>query len=128
MESTQPWHSPNAVRRHRIEIDSCVLNGRFVAAWRFSRNLHRPETINRLTQEFVAALREIIQHCLGVGVGGFTPADFPQVQIDQAALDRLAAGPGKIADIFPLSPMQSLFFSARRRPSPMQAMISGAAK
>lgn len=111
-ESTQPWHSPAALRRHRLEIDSWVLNGRFVAAWKSSRHLHRPETISCVADAFLQALREIIQHCVMSKAGVCTPSDFPHVPVDQATLDRASAAGARVADVFPLSPMQSLFFSA----------------
>ena len=43
-----------------------------------------------------------------------TPSDFPLAQIDQASLDRLLAEQPGIEDIYPLSPMQTLFFSANQ--------------
>jgi hypothetical protein len=37
---------------------------------------------------FMAALRELIEHCCSAGVGGATPSDFPLAGLDQATLDR----------------------------------------
>jgi hypothetical protein len=35
------------------------------------------------------ALRTIITHCLSPGAGGYTPSDFPEVQLSQKKLDRV---------------------------------------
>jgi non-ribosomal peptide synthase protein (TIGR01720 family) len=54
----------------------------------YSENLHRRETVERVTNRFVGSLRELIKHCRDVGVGGHTPSDFPLAKVDQAWLDK----------------------------------------
>ena len=44
--------------------------------------------------------------------GGRTPSDFPLARLTQSAVDRLVAGHRGIEDIYPLSPIQTLFYSA----------------
>ncbi|MSU58572.1 MAG: amino acid adenylation domain-containing protein [Pedosphaera sp.] len=110
-ESSGPWHSLRNTRRHWLEINSLVVNGRLELRWTFSRNAHRAETIQRVANEFNAALREIISHCIAPGAGGFTPSDFPLAQLDQATLDRIAAATPDLEAICPLSPMQQLFYT-----------------
>lgn len=111
-ESTQPWHGPASGRRYAVEIDSWVLHGCFCAAWRFSKNLHREETVQRLAEAFAQALREIILFARSEGGPVLTPAEFPAARLDQASLTRLGRLPGGVEDVFALSPGQVLFHTA----------------
>lgn len=90
-EATGPDRSPRGIRPHPWEIIAHVRDGQLHVEWRFSSNLHRRETIERLANEFLAALRRLVDHCLSPDAGGATPADFPLAGIDQCDMDRLAA-------------------------------------
>ena len=48
-------------------------------------------TVERLAEAYGDALRSIIEHCRNPQAGGFTPSDFPEAGLDQAALDALMA-------------------------------------
>ncbi|MBX3305833.1 MAG: amino acid adenylation domain-containing protein [Nitrospira sp.] len=109
--SSGPWHSPRQRRRHALEINSMVKEGRLELSWTYCPALHPTETIERLTSEFLAALTQLIEHCRQPSVGGRTPSDFPLAKLEQLAVDRLVAGRKDIEDIYRLSPIQSLFFS-----------------
>ena len=111
-ESTGPWHSRAQRRRHALEINSLVIDGRLELWWTYSQNLHSGTAITKLADEFVRALRELIAHCLSPEAGGRTPSDFPLAQLDQTTLDSLIASQRSFEDIYPLSPIQSLFYSA----------------
>lgn len=89
--STGPDRSPRGRRPHTWEILAHVRGGRLHVHWNYSRNRHRPETIQRLLGVFAAALQAVIAHCLTPGVGGATPSDFPAARVDQDDLDRLSA-------------------------------------
>jgi amino acid adenylation domain-containing protein/non-ribosomal peptide synthase protein (TIGR01720 family) len=111
-ESTGKWHSPKQRRRYALEVNSMVVRGRLQFAFTYSRNLHDVATIQRLSDAFGEALREIAAHCLSPEAGGRTPSDFPLARLDQAAIDRLVGSRRDIEDIYPLSPIQTLFLSA----------------
>jgi amino acid adenylation domain-containing protein/non-ribosomal peptide synthase protein (TIGR01720 family) len=111
-ESTGPWHSPAQRRRHALEINSLVIDGRLELWWTYSQHLHSEAAIGKLADEFLGAVRELIAHCLSPKAGGHTPSDFPLAHLDQATLDSLIAGQRGIEDIYPLSPIQTLFYSA----------------
>jgi len=111
-ESTGPWHSPKQRRLHVLEVNSLVINGRLEVWWTYSPHLHPETAIRQLTGEFLAALREMIDHCQLPHAGGRTPSDFPLARLNQPTLDRLLAGRRDVEDIYPLSPIQTLFFSA----------------
>jgi amino acid adenylation domain-containing protein/FkbH-like protein/non-ribosomal peptide synthase protein (TIGR01720 family) len=113
-ESSGPWHSPMQKRRHVLEINSLVRNGRMEFEFAYSPGLHNAKRIQEFTNGFTEALREVIAHCQLPDAGGRTPSDFPLAKIDQASLDRLLAEQPGIEDIYSLSPMQTLFFSANQ--------------
>ncbi len=111
-ESTGPWHSPTQRRRHGLEINSLVIDGRLELWWTYSQNLHSETAVTKLAEEFLRALRELIVHCQSSEAGGRTPSDFPLAHLDQPTLDLLLSGQRGVEDIYPLSPIQTLFYSA----------------
>jgi amino acid adenylation domain-containing protein/non-ribosomal peptide synthase protein (TIGR01720 family) len=113
-ESSGPWHSPKQKRRHVLEINSLVMNDRMEFEFTYSPALHDQRKIRQFADGFLNALKEVIAHCQLPNAGGRTPSDFPLARLDQASLDRLLAEQPGIEDIYPLSPMQTLFFSANQ--------------
>jgi non-ribosomal peptide synthase protein (TIGR01720 family) len=79
---------PRNRRRHLLEINAFVAGDRLELRWNFSRDVHQRATVERVAREHLAALRELLTHCLSPGVGGFTPSDFPEAGLSQAELDR----------------------------------------
>nr|WP_225443677.1 non-ribosomal peptide synthase/polyketide synthase [Lolliginicoccus lacisalsi] len=62
---------------------------------------------------WVEALTAIAHHVSRAGAGGFTPTDLDLVRIDQGSIDRLEKQYPSLADVWPLSPLQSgLLFHA----------------
>ncbi|HKC46588.1 MAG TPA: condensation domain-containing protein, partial [Gemmatimonadales bacterium] len=108
-ESTGPWHSPASRRTHALELLSVVRNGELEIEWIHHPGIHGREAIERVAEDFLAALRAIIAHCLSAGAGGRTPSDFPLAALSQEAVDRLWARYPGFEDAYPLSPMQRLF-------------------
>jgi non-ribosomal peptide synthase protein (TIGR01720 family) len=78
-------------RSHLLEISGATHRGRLRLDWTYSENLHRRETIERLAQDFIEALRRLIAHCQNPEVGGYTPSDFPLANVSQRQLDGLVA-------------------------------------
>ena len=110
-ESTGPWHSSKQRRRHALEVNSLVLNGQLEFSWTYCPERHPETAICKLADEFLVALKELIVHCQSPHAGGRTPSDFPLARLDQPGVDRLVAGRRDVEDVYPLSPIQSLFFS-----------------
>jgi non-ribosomal peptide synthase protein (TIGR01720 family) len=81
--------SPRGARPYRFEVNAWVRDGRLTASWGYGERRHRRDTAERLAERFLAALRELIDHCLAPDAGGFTPSDFPAAALDQKSLDRL---------------------------------------
>ncbi len=81
--------SPRRRRRHLLEINAIVVEGRLRVSWGYSTNRHRTSTVQGLSEAFVEQLRVIIRHCVQPEAGGYTPSDFPEAKLDQQALDQL---------------------------------------
>jgi len=86
-ERTGPSRHPDGLRRYLLDVDVSVLDGRLVGHVTHSAHVHARDRVEALTGEFHTALEEIIDHCLSQQAGGYTPSDFPEVGLDQAALD-----------------------------------------
>jgi non-ribosomal peptide synthase protein (TIGR01720 family) len=91
-ESSGPLHSPSAPRRYLLDINATVVDGRLGVALTYGEGLHRQETIAALGRAFVAALQALIAHCVAPETGGYTPSDFPDVELTQEKLDAIVAG------------------------------------
>ena len=111
-ESSGPWHSPKQRRRYPLEINSMVVDDRLEIICTHGSSDDVTKLVARLADEFASALRELIAHCSSPEAKGRTPSDFPLAKLDQPTLDRLFAQNPDVEDIYPLSPIQTLFFSA----------------
>ena len=76
---------------HAVRINAAVIKGRLEMTWTYSENLHRRETIERLADDYTAALEALISFCRSEHAGGFTPTDFPGAMLSQGSLDKFLA-------------------------------------
>jgi non-ribosomal peptide synthase protein (TIGR01720 family) len=81
--------SEKEMRRHVLEINADISDGRLRMTWSYSENLHGRATIERLAAEHLNALREVIKHCQSPEASGLTPADFPEARLSQKELDKI---------------------------------------
>jgi non-ribosomal peptide synthase protein (TIGR01720 family) len=88
---TGPEFSPDGLRPHLLEIIASVHRGQLLVRWRYSVNVHRRATIEKLAHTFVNALQTLIAHCQSPDVGGYTPSDFPEAELGQVELDELVS-------------------------------------
>ncbi len=79
------------LRSHLLDINGSIVAEELRLTWSYSNLLHRPSTIQELANRSISALKALILHCQSPEVGGFTPSDFPQVDMSQAELDDLLA-------------------------------------
>ena len=68
-----------------------MVEGRLQLQWSYSERVHRRATVERLAQGFLEALEALIVHCQSPEAGGFTPSDFPEVELSQGELEELIA-------------------------------------
>jgi amino acid adenylation domain-containing protein/non-ribosomal peptide synthase protein (TIGR01720 family) len=85
-ESSGKTQSEKA-RRHVLEINASVGDGRLRVTWSYSEHLHQRTTIEWLAAEYADALRRLIDHRQSPESAGFTPADFPGAKLNQQELD-----------------------------------------
>ena len=84
-------HSSQGRRSHLLEINAFVVEGRLQVDWTYSENVHQRATIQRFADDFVDALRSLINHCLSPEAGGHTPSDFPLARLNEKKLSKLAS-------------------------------------
>src|SRR6185369_6616599 len=85
-ESAGESRSGRGRRKHLLEISSAVTGGRLEISWNYSTNVHNRETIEKLALDQLEFLRELIAHCQSPNERGYTPSDFPEVNLSQAEL------------------------------------------
>ncbi|QLE48410.1 amino acid adenylation domain-containing protein [Nostoc sp. C057] len=72
-----------------LDINAIVINEQLQIDWTYSSNIHQLETIENVAQEFVETLQELIAHCLLTENAGYTPTDFPLIQLNQLEIDQI---------------------------------------
>lgn len=91
---------------HLLEINGGLIGGQLQFDWIYSKNVHRPETIERVAGDFLQWLRMLIASSKTIEAATYTPSDFPLAKLDRRQLDQLTRTHDKIEDIYPLSPAQ----------------------
>ena len=84
-------HAPQGQLTHRLSINGMVEGGRLRFDWVYSERVYREETVAGLAQDFMGALRLLIDHCQSKDAGGFTPSDFMAAKMSQKDFDSLFA-------------------------------------
>jgi amino acid adenylation domain-containing protein/non-ribosomal peptide synthase protein (TIGR01720 family) len=94
-------------RRFLLDVGGGVAGGALQMAWTYDEGTHARETIERVAEAFLAALRALIAHCTSADAGGVTPSDFPLAALSQAELDGVVGTGAGVEDLYPLSPLQA---------------------
>ncbi|MEH2077515.1 MAG: amino acid adenylation domain-containing protein [Nostoc sp.] len=84
--------SSQGQRHYLLDINAIIINEQLQIDWTYSSNIHQQETIENIAQEFVETLQDIIDHCLSPENAGYTPTDFPLIQLNQLEIDRILQG------------------------------------
>jgi non-ribosomal peptide synthase protein (TIGR01720 family) len=90
-----------------LDIIGLVEDDELELTWQYFANVHDEATVQRLADQLVATLHDIIRHCQAPGSGGRTPSDFPLVRLTQAQVDAIAGDGSDVEDIYPLTPLQA---------------------
>ena len=98
-------------RSHLVDVVARVAGGRLSVQWRYSRQFHDTATISAVASRYAETLRELVDHCIAQPTINRTPSDFALADLDQASLDQLTSRFPTLTDVYPLTPMQQLFFS-----------------
>ncbi|GGO96051.1 non-ribosomal peptide synthetase [Wenjunlia tyrosinilytica] len=81
-------HGPAQRRRHLVNVNGIVVDGRLRVDFAYSQAVHDPTTVEALVARFTAATRELLGECLTGGVR-FVPSDFPDIDLTQGELEEL---------------------------------------
>ncbi|MEM7049901.1 MAG: amino acid adenylation domain-containing protein [Acidobacteriota bacterium] len=92
--SPGPTRHPGGSRRHRLEVEAQRDERGLTLRWRFDPANYRRDTLLALAESQLAELRALIAACQAPGVGGYTPSDFPDVDLDQDSLDSILSSLG----------------------------------
>jgi non-ribosomal peptide synthase protein (TIGR01720 family) len=88
-ETGQTYGKQNE-RAHLLDINARVANGRLTFKWQFAPTHFAAAAIQKLAEQTIADLQQIIDHCLHVEQSRHTPSDFPLAGLQQDDLDDLA--------------------------------------
>ncbi|HRQ24747.1 MAG TPA: condensation domain-containing protein, partial [Anaerolineales bacterium] len=91
-----------------FNISGAVVEDRLVFSWEYSREIYARETVELLAGQYLRALQNLIAHCSSIALDGYRPDDFPLAALSQSELDAVIEDAVDVADIGPLSPMQSV--------------------
>jgi non-ribosomal peptide synthase protein (TIGR01720 family) len=95
-ESTGPLYSPQGTQSHLLSVIAWVNEeGQLRLEFGYSTNLHRRETIERLSDSFIEALKSLITHCRSLETVEYTPSDFSAANINEENLNNLLAQIGQ---------------------------------
>jgi amino acid adenylation domain-containing protein/non-ribosomal peptide synthase protein (TIGR01720 family) len=115
-ESKGENQGPAETATHLLEVDAAVLAGRLEMLWGYCEALDAT-AVRGLAESCLAALRELIEHCLSPAAGGYTRSDFPLARLDTERLASLLGTDRNVEDLYPLSPLQrGLLFHALYQP------------
>ncbi len=88
-ESKGKEQSPRGKRKYLVDVVANVSEGELQIRWIYSGNLFKAETIEALAQAFLEELNRLIDHCLSPEAGGYSPSDFPDVNLSDEEIDNL---------------------------------------
>ncbi|SCE78278.1 non-ribosomal peptide synthetase [Micromonospora mirobrigensis] len=117
---------PENHRPYPVEVVSRVQDGELRMRWTYSPTAHRPETVERVAGEVLAALDRLADEARRPDVSGYSPSDLPAAGLDQAAIDALVGQlrelpqwrdsdrPRPLEDVYPQTPLQQgLWFQSQ---------------
>jgi amino acid adenylation domain-containing protein/non-ribosomal peptide synthase protein (TIGR01720 family) len=110
-ESMGLWHHPKGRRTHLIEVLARIAGGQLEVQFNFSRNVHSRATMEQIAARYSAALTELIDRSSATDTQRWSVADFPLAKLEEPELAGLLQTRPALEDIYPLSPMQKLFYS-----------------
>ncbi len=90
-ESRGNLYAPQGESPYRLTINCSVIQNQLQVDWDFSEKLFHTETIERVADAYIEALRTLINDIFTGKSEGYTPSDFPEADLSQDELDGLVA-------------------------------------
>ncbi len=84
------FYGSKGQRPYLIEINAFIINDQLEVYWTFSTERYRPETIERISNEFIQSLQTIINDCLKPSGDESSASDFPLANLDAGKIDQLS--------------------------------------
>ncbi|WP_446189244.1 amino acid adenylation domain-containing protein, partial [Herbaspirillum huttiense] len=97
---------PDAPMQHEFAVEGQVYDGQLLINVAYSGKRYARASVQAWVERFEQELDALITHCTS-GACGATPSDFPLAGLDQTAIDQLGVSLADVADLYPLSSMQS---------------------
>ncbi|MDZ7967876.1 MAG: SDR family NAD(P)-dependent oxidoreductase [Nostoc sp. DedSLP03] len=95
-QSTGSAYSPKGTSSHLLGMTAWVnKESQLRLEFSYSTNVHRHETIEKLSHSFVEALKSLITHSRSLETVEYTPSDFSAANINQENLSNLLAQIGQ---------------------------------
>ena len=109
-ESTGASISPERARPYRLGLTGLVANGCLEFVLDYSEREYEASTIANVAGFIEDGLRAVIDHCLMIERGDFTPSDFPLATVTQETLDAWQQAYPNLARLYPATAMQQGMF------------------
>ncbi|HEX7154408.1 MAG TPA: amino acid adenylation domain-containing protein [Thermoanaerobaculia bacterium] len=109
-ESTGSSISPERARQFPLGLNGMVANGTLEFALDYSVLQYDAETIETLAKSIEEGLRAVVDHCLFIERGGYTPSDFPLATVSQVQLDAWQQAYPQLTRLYPATGMQEGMF------------------
>ena len=77
------------LRQHLIEMNSMIASSRLVMNIEYSKNIHDEQFIKSFADQYLSALRDVLNHCMNADSVSFTASDFSDSGLNQQELDDL---------------------------------------
>jgi non-ribosomal peptide synthase protein (TIGR01720 family) len=90
-ESPGPSRSLKGDRTHLLILNGGIVGGRLRIEWAYSGAMLERETVRRVAESYIETLRAIIEHCQSSDAVGYTPSDFPDVELSQQEIEGMMA-------------------------------------
>jgi non-ribosomal peptide synthase protein (TIGR01720 family) len=74
-----------------LEINGIVVKYELQFNLIYNQAIHRRETIEKLANNFLEALRSLIVKCQSIETVMYTPSDFPKANLNKQKLDQFLA-------------------------------------
>lgn len=94
-------------RKHAIDVNCFISNGKLFVEFTYNSDEYREETISNMAEYYKQAISVIIDHCIKKEHPEFTPSDYGDVLLSIGELEQIKkVVNSEIQKIYPLSPMQ----------------------
>jgi amino acid adenylation domain-containing protein/non-ribosomal peptide synthase protein (TIGR01720 family) len=91
LPSAGSWQGETGLRTRVLVVTATINRGQLEIRLGFSGNLHRQETIAKLADDYLKAIRSLLSQEHAPKAGSLRPEDFPEAQLSQSDLDMLLA-------------------------------------